>query len=505
MPLADAIAADLLVWTIVAHRRIPVTGVIALIVVLALAAAAAGYAGTREIRRSAGQAAAAPTGPRPSSSVAAGPSAATSAAAPDAAVAAASAAVAAAGKAPSALPLPAAGAPAVASRLAAATRTALASTAFGPTLHGLVVDARTGSNLLSRGSTATSAPASTAKLTTMTAALAVVGGQARMTTRIVAGTTPGQVVLIGGGDPTLSAARAGSPTLYRGAARLSTLAAEARAASKRPVTSIVIDTSLYSGSSLGPGWDPDDVPTNYASAIQSLVVDGGLPATGGDIRSAQPALEAGKALARLLGHPSLPISVGRARAGAAVLGSVRSATVLDLAEEALMTSDNVIAEMLGRQVARVEHEPLSFAGTAAGVRRALASLGFRLPATLVDGSGLSRRDRLSPAVLVALLRLDSSAAHPVLNQIVSALPVAGWDGSLRPRYQLGPSSAAAGRVRAKTGTLSGVVALAGLVRDRSGRLLIFAFLASKVPVGGTFGAEAALDNLVAAFAGCGCG
>ena len=338
----------------------------------------------------------------------------------------------------------------------------------------------------------------------MTAALAVVGGQARMTTRVVAGATPGQIVLIGGGDPTLSAAPAGSPTRYRGAARLSTLAATG---SEGGAAAGDLDRDRHLAL-LGPGsrprLGPDDVPTTYASAIQSLVVDGGLPATGGEIRSAQPALEAGRALARLLGHPRLPVTVGRARTGARLLGSVRSATVLDLAEQALMASDNVIAEMLGRQVARVEHEPLSFAGTAAGVRRALASVGFHLPATLFDGSGLSRRDRLSPAVLVALLRLDLSATHPALNQIVSGLPVSGWDGSLRPRYQLPPSSAVAGRVRAKTGTLTHVVALAGLVRDRSGRLLLFAFLASEVPTGGTFGAEAALDNLVTSFAACGC-
>ena len=479
----------------------PVTALIALVAVLALAAAAAGYAGTREWRRSAGGT----SGPRPRSSGGPTPTASSGASAsPVPGNAAASAAVASAASAPPGPAAPAAGAPVVAAKLVAATRAALAAKAFGPTLHGVIIDARTGTTLLARGSMATSAPASTAKLTTATAALAVVGGQTRMTTRVVAGPTPGQIVLVGGGDPTLSAARAGAASLYPDAARLSSLAAQVNRTLKRPVTSIVIDTSLYSGSPLGPGWDADDVPTSYASAIQSLVVDGGLPAAGGTIRSAQPALEAGKALARLLGRPNVPVISGRARGGATVLGTVRSATVLELVEQALMTSDNVIAEMLGRQVARVEHEPLSFAGTAAGVRRALASVGFQLPATMVDGSGLSRRDRLSPAVLVALLRLDTSAAHPALNQIVSALPVAGWDGSLRLRYLLPPSSSAAGRVRAKTGTLTGVVALAGLVRDRNGRLLIFTFLAGKVPVDGTFAAETAMDNLVTSFAACGC-
>jgi D-alanyl-D-alanine carboxypeptidase/D-alanyl-D-alanine-endopeptidase (penicillin-binding protein 4) len=281
------------------------------------------------------------------------------------------------------------------------------------------------------------------------------------------------------------------------------LAAAAKKALGRPVTSILVDTSLFSGPALGPGWDAGDVPTSYGAPIEAAMVDGGRPATGGDQRSAHPAIEAGRALARLLGRPTLPVSTGRAPAGARLLGTVRSAPVLDLIEQSLLDSDNVIAEMLGRQVALAEHRPLSFAGTVVAVRTALASIGFRLPRTLFDASGLSRRDRLSPALLVRLLRLDAGSTHPILNQVVSALPVAGWEGTLAQRYRTS-SAAAAGRVRAKTGTLTGVVALAGLVRDRSGRLLVFAFVARQVPNGGTLSAEAALDRVAAAVAACGC-
>jgi serine-type D-Ala-D-Ala carboxypeptidase/endopeptidase (penicillin-binding protein 4) len=391
----------------------------------------------------------------------------------------------------------------VAAKLSAASRLALANPALGRSVPGLVVDAATGAVLLNRSATTKVPPASTTKIATASAVLAVISGQKRLDTRVVAGATPGQVVLVGGGDPTLSAAAPGQATLYPNAARLSSLAAAAQKALGRPVTSIVVDTSRFSGPALAPGWDPNDVPTSYGAAIQALMVDGGRPATGGDLRSARPALEAGRALARLLGRPTLPVTTGRAAPGARVLGTVHSAPVLDLIEQALLYSDNVIAEMLGRQVAVAEHQPLSFAGTVVAVRAALASVGFRLPATLADASGLSRRDRLSPAVLVALLRLDAGSAHPRLNQVVSALPVAGWEGSLSERYRTS-SVAAAGRVRAKTGTLTGVVALAGLVRDRSGRLLIFAFVANQVPNGGTVSAEAALDRVVASFAACGC-
>ncbi len=479
----------------------PVTALIAVVTVLAVLVAVAGYVTSGRVR---GNSSAATGGATSSGARSAGartspqtsPSPGATAPSPPAAVAEAT-------QSPAAPNAPGPGALPVAAKLSAATWAALANPALGQSVPGLVVDAASGAVLLNRASTTRVPPASTAKITTASAVLAVISPQQRIDTRVVAGAKAGQIVLVGGGDPTLSAAAAGHATTYPNAARLSTLAAAAKKALGRPVTSIVVDTSLFPGPALGPGWDASDVPTSYGAAIQALMVDGGRPATGGDLRSARPALEAGRALARLLGRPGLPVTAGRAAAGARVLGTVHSAPMLDLVEQALLNSDNVIAELLGRQVALAEHEPLSFAGSVVAVRAALASVGFRLPATLVDASGLSRRDRLSPAVLAALLRLDAGSTHPRLNQVISALPVAGWEGTLAQRYRTS-SVAAAGQVRAKTGTLTGVVALAGLVRDRSGRLLVFAFVADRVPKGATLSAEAALDRVVASFAACGC-
>jgi len=124
---------------------------------------------------------------------------------------------------------------------------------------------------------------------------------------------------------------------------------------------------------------------------------------------------------------------------------------------------------------------------------------------LVDGSGLSRDDRVTPAGIAALL---SAVADPGaggrLGPVLSGLPVAGFDGTLADRYRAGPASVAAGSVRAKTGTLSGVSALAGLVRTRDGRLLAFDLTADAVPPGANRDAEQALDRLAAALASCGC-
>jgi D-alanyl-D-alanine carboxypeptidase/D-alanyl-D-alanine-endopeptidase (penicillin-binding protein 4) len=120
---------------------------------------------------------------------------------------------------------------------------------------------------------------------------------------------------------------------------------------------------------------------------------------------------------------------------------------------------------------------------------------------MVDGSGLAARDRLTVATLTAVLRAIIS--RPSLHAVLAGLPVAGWSGTLVDRYLTGGSRSGAGVVRAKTGTLTGVSALAGLVHDSSGRLLVFAFDADRVR--STDAADAALDELAAALARCGCG
>ena len=126
---------------------------------------------------------------------------------------------------------------------------------------------------------------------------------------------------------------------------------------------------------------------------------------------------------------------------------------------------------------------------------------------MTDGSGLAAGERLTPAGLAGVLRLIAGAAHPVLHDIVTALPVAAWSGTLADRYLPGSRSASgAGVVRAKTGTLTGVSALAGFVHDRDGRPLVFAMIADQLAPGAaaTVDAEAALDRVAATLATCGC-
>ena len=97
---------------------------------------------------------------------------------------------------------------------------------------------------------------------------------------------------------------------------------------------------------------------------------------------------------------------------------------------------------------------------------------------------------------------DRSRAQ--LAQVLAQLPVAGLTGTLSDRFLAPPARTGVGVVRAKTGTLTGVSALAGTVVDAQGRLLTFAVLADRVPAGGTSAARLALDRLAATLASCGC-
>ena len=108
------------------------------------------------------------------------------------------------------------------------------------------------------------------------------------------------------------------------------------------------------------------------------------------------------------------------------------------------------------------------------------------------------------ATFVRLLALAAGAAHPELSAVQTGLPVAAFNGTLVARFTVPPASSGAGVVRAKTGTLTGVTALAGTVQDREGRVLAFAFLADRIPADAVLSAPATLDEAAAVLAGCGC-
>jgi D-alanyl-D-alanine carboxypeptidase/D-alanyl-D-alanine-endopeptidase (penicillin-binding protein 4) len=164
----------------------------------------------------------------------------------------------------------------------------------------------------------------------------------------------------------------------------------------------------------------------------------------------------------------------------------------------------VIAENLARHVALATGRPASFSGGAAAEEAVLRGLGVPAGVGLVDGSGLSPRDRLTPAAELQLLAL--AAARPQLRAVITGLPVGGFTGTLAPGGSVFGEigSAALGVVRAKTGNLSKVAALAGVAYARDGELLGFAVMADRVAARQLALAGADMARLATILAGCGC-
>jgi serine-type D-Ala-D-Ala carboxypeptidase/endopeptidase (penicillin-binding protein 4) len=402
------------------------------------------------------------------------------------------------------------GAEPTAAALAALVDAALADPALGGRLAVSVVDVGAGQVLYERDAAQLLLPASTTKIVTAVAALTTLPNERRLRTTVLAGSEPGEVVVVGAGDTTL----ASNADAQRSSqdARLDVLAQQVLATvSPAPVTRVLVDDTLYTGSPLGPCWQPNYVPEGNVAPVSALSVDGGRVRPGRPARSTDPALAAGTALASLLarGGPQPAVVRGTAPEGAAELAAVEGPPVSALVERMLATSDNDLAESLARQVALAEGQPASFEGVARALSsasgRVLEPLGVRAEAVqLVDGSGLSRDNTVAPGALTRLLAGVTTGEPGELSPLLTGLPVAGFDGTLSLRYREGPEVPGAGVVRAKTGTLRGVSTLAGVVRTAEGRLLAFALAADAVPQGGNRAAERVLDRLAASFAQCGC-
>jgi D-alanyl-D-alanine carboxypeptidase/D-alanyl-D-alanine-endopeptidase (penicillin-binding protein 4) len=383
--------------------------------------------------------------------------------------------------------------------LAAVLGPLLQAPGLGSGVSAEVVDVETGEVLLDLDGDSPAVPASTAKLLTAAAVLTALDPAQTLATTVVAGSAPGEVVLVGGGDPTLS--RTSPSQTYPGAPTVADLAAQVVAALPgTTVTRVVVDSSLFTGPLTAQGWGPADAPSSYAAPITATAVDGARVSSRSQARSGQPGIDAGVALADALGAPGATVALGEAPAGAEKLAEVRSAPISRLVEQALSMSDNVLAEALARQVALDRDLPASFEGAAEGVVGALADAGIDTSGvTLSDGSGLSLKDQVPAGVLTRVVAGAADGSLPGASALLSGLPVAGYDGTLVDR---GDAATAPGVVRAKTGTLLGVHALSGTAVTAQGRLLAFAVIADES--GSEASAEAALDDVAAALAACGC-
>lgn len=344
-------------------------------------------------------------------------------------------------------------------------------------------------------------PASTMKVITAVAVLDALGPDHRFTTQVVS-TAPGQLVLVGGGDPLLmsdqtSYAHAATVTLPT-LTELATQTATALQAQGVAEVSLGFDDSMFTGPNWHPDWDPAD--RQFAAPVSALVVDEASGQPG--IESPSPA--AAQAFAAALQAAGIAVTGAPAPASGAdgtLLAKIDSAPVSLLVQEMLVYSNNFVAEMLAHQVALVNGQPGSFEGGAAAATSILQELGvWREGQQIADGSGLSTNNRLTPAGLVAALQL--AAERPELAATLAGMPVGCATGTLTNRFTDERSVAARGQVRAKTGTLNKVSGLAGYTRTADGAVLAFAFIGNDLPTDRDV--RAWFDHVGAALAGCDC-
>lgn len=254
---------------------------------------------------------------------------------------------------------------------------------------------------------------------------------------------------------------------------------------------VILDTSAWAGAPQAPGWDPENVDEGFVAPMEPIMLYGGrLGETTGDVpRSHTPAQDLAKALAKRLGTDK--VSQGTAPQAGVVLGEVQSAPLSERAQDAAKDSDNVMAEAIGRELAIARGKEPSFAGAAEATLEVLKVNKIDVTGVSIkDNSGLSTENRISAAVLTQIMNMATETDE--LRPLLGYLPLAGGDGKLYTRYG---DSGARGFVRAKTGTLTGVSALAGTAQGNSGRVYAFAFLVND---GDILGARKAQDALASA-------
>ena len=363
--------------------------------------------------------------------------------------------------------------------------------AANPTLRGhtvgRVVDADTGRIVWSSGANTASLPASTTKLATAVAALTALGASTRLTTEVRQSALRSGLVLRAGGDPELQLAH------------LSLLAARTATAVKAQGikrVAIRVDDALFGQTAAAPGWRTSYFPAEVPP-LRGLTYDRRY--------TMDTAMDTGRRFAQLLAADGVPVASVTRRPGLATtrrLAAVQGWTVAQIAQRMLNVSSNVDAEYLARLVAIRTGRGTSWDAVRAGTRSVLWHAGISLAGfDAYDGSGLSRSNRISPTMLIRLVRY----AHrtPSLAAVLfapGALPRSGIDGTLAGRYRSAPASCARGRVQAKTGTLTGAITLAGRTAGADGRAKVFALMVSG-PVQAD-AARAGLDRLASTMTGC---
>ena len=341
-------------------------------------------------------------------------------------------------------------------------------------------------------------PASVQKLYTTSAALRRFGPDDRLLTTVVGtgtidgdGAYRGDLVLRGAGDPTFGSESFTRRAYGGGMATVQDLAGDLAAHGIRRIEGRILgDESAFDALRGVPDSGLRRI-SPYVGPLSGLDYNRGLAAESGSAYQSDPPSFAAERLREALRARGVMVrgasAAGVAPPGASELARDESPPVRVLARLTNRPSDNHLAEMLLKDLgSRFGGAGSTTAG--ASVANAAAAEAGAEP-RVVDGSGLSRANQTTPHDVVDLLLANAGD-----RAFTGSLAVAGRQGTLRTRMR---GTAAAGRCRAKTGTLSNVSGLAGYCATASGGTVAFAVLMNAVSPSG---ARAIQDRIAAELA-----
>lgn len=347
----------------------------------------------------------------------------------------------------------------------------------------LVIDGNSGKTVCARAPGRQRPLASNMKLFTTATALGRLGPESKITTLLKTdggidrnGVLHGSLYLVGAGDPTL-----GTPSFYRRflgglGTNVFQLKRQVREAGIESVTGrLYADDSVFDR--LRGVADSGYATSPEIGPLSGLSFNSGYSTAAGYSFATDPALTAASTLGLALRQAGVRIApavaLGTTPPFSTELARVESPPLSSIVNTTNVYSDNFFAEMLIKLVgARFGGAGTTVAG--AKVVQAFAR-GHESGVHAVDGSGLTRSNRASPAQVVGLLR--SIRNTDVGDEFIQDLALTGQEGTVADRMH---GTAAYGRCRTKTGTISAVSNLSGYCFNRSGRVMIFSILMGSV-------------------------
>ena len=346
-------------------------------------------------------------------------------------------------------------------------------------------DPATGEVLFSQNANASLLPASTMKLFTAAVALETYSPDHRITTKAVWDAKRHRLYLVGSGDPSLS--------------RSSMAKLAAKVAPHLPAGKIAVyaDGSAFPEPKDAVGWVKGYIP-GQVNSVTALTLSG--------VQTAHPNRNTAQSFTSALIRAGVKAHfAGTGVAKGTAVGQVSGLPLLKIVRKMLVHSDNDVAEHLFRLSAASTGKLPTWKESVKFAESSLSALGIDAAAlTINDGSGLSRKDRVSARSLVDLLTAARSSEHPRLTALLDShlLAIAGEDGTLKLRFRSAKTKCATSQVEAKTGSLKDVVSLAGYVHTDSG-LAAFAIVVNRVDRGSINQLRSRIDWIVSAVAaGC---